>query len=93
MERPEIAALCRLKETSRADYLITTEKDAVKLESYRESLGMVYAAGLELRFADAGPLDGRTGKTALISEVSYGNIKRVFEYSCLSAMQRGTESA
>ncbi len=53
---PEIAALCRLKETSRADYLITTEKDAVKLASYRERLGIVYAAGLELRFADAGPL-------------------------------------
>jgi tetraacyldisaccharide 4'-kinase len=53
---PEIAALCELKETSRADYLITTEKDAVKLASNREKLGTVYAAGLELRFADAGPL-------------------------------------
>jgi tetraacyldisaccharide 4'-kinase len=52
----EIAALCRLKATSRADYLITTEKDAVKLVSYGERLGRVFAAGLELRFADAGPL-------------------------------------
>ncbi len=52
----DIAALRRLKETCRADYLITTEKDAVKLATYRERLGTVYAAGLELRFADAGPL-------------------------------------
>jgi tetraacyldisaccharide 4'-kinase len=59
---PEIAALCRLKETSRADYLITTEKDAVKLASFRERLGTVYAAGLELRFADAGPLEAALEK-------------------------------
>jgi tetraacyldisaccharide 4'-kinase len=59
---PEIAALCRLKETFRADYLITTEKDAVKLESYRERLGTVYAAGLELRFVDAGPLEAALEK-------------------------------
>jgi tetraacyldisaccharide 4'-kinase len=54
---PEIAALCRLKENSRADYLITTEKDAVKLTSHGERLGTVYAAGLQLNFADAGPLE------------------------------------
>jgi tetraacyldisaccharide 4'-kinase len=59
---PEIAALCRLKETSRADYLITTEKDAIKLTSFRERLGTVYAAGLELRFADAGPLEAALEK-------------------------------
>jgi tetraacyldisaccharide 4'-kinase len=53
---PEIAAICRLKEASSADYLITTGKDAVKLVSYGERLGPVYAAGLELCFADAGPL-------------------------------------
>jgi tetraacyldisaccharide 4'-kinase len=61
-EEPEIAALCKLKESSRADYLITTEKDAVKLTSYRERLGTVYAAGLELRFADAGPLEAALEK-------------------------------
>ncbi len=55
-EEPEIAALCKLKEASRADYLITTEKDAVKLASYGKRLGTVYAAGLELSFADARPL-------------------------------------
>jgi len=53
---PEIAALCKLKESSRADYLITTEKDAVKLASYWKRLGTVYAAGLELSFDDARPL-------------------------------------
>lgn len=53
----EIAALCRLQEASSADYLITTEKDAVKLKTYLERLGMVFAAGLELRFVDAGPLE------------------------------------
>jgi tetraacyldisaccharide 4'-kinase len=59
---PEIAAILRLKEASRADYLITTEKDAVKIKPYRERLGIVYAAGLELRFADAGPLEAALEK-------------------------------
>jgi len=53
---PEIEALIKLKEASRADYLITTGKDAVKIVAYRERLGTIYAAGLELCFADAGPL-------------------------------------
>jgi tetraacyldisaccharide 4'-kinase len=52
----QIAALCRQKENSRADYLITTGKDAVKLSPYLERLGTVYSAGLELHFVDAGPL-------------------------------------
>lgn len=53
---PEIAALCRLKEAKSADYMITTAKDAVKLASFAERLGIVYAAELELSFAVAGPL-------------------------------------
>jgi len=53
---PEIEALIKLKEASRADYLITTGKDAVKIVAYRERLGTIFAAGLELCFADAGPL-------------------------------------
>jgi tetraacyldisaccharide 4'-kinase len=53
---PEMAAICRLKEATSPDFMITTEKDAVKLVSYGERLGRVYAAGLELRFADSGPL-------------------------------------
>lgn len=58
----EIAALCRLKESSRADCLITTEKDAVKLGSYLEQLGVVYSARLELHFVDAGPLEAALEK-------------------------------
>jgi tetraacyldisaccharide 4'-kinase len=54
---PEIAVLCRQKENFHADYLITTEKDAVKLKPHRNRLGMVYAAGLELRFVDSSLLE------------------------------------
>ena len=39
-----------------ADYLITTEKDGVKMGQYREVLGNVYTAGLEMWVADPGPL-------------------------------------
>lgn len=53
----EIAALCRLKEASGADFMITTGKDAVKLSPYPERLGTVYVAGLELWFADPRPLE------------------------------------
>lgn len=53
---PELEALVKLKETSCAEYLITTGKDAVKLGAYRERMGPIYVAGLELCFADAGPL-------------------------------------
>jgi len=59
---PEIASLCRLKEASRADFMITTDKDAVKLSPYLESLGTVYAAGLELWFADPSPLESALEK-------------------------------
>jgi tetraacyldisaccharide 4'-kinase len=59
---PEITAICRQKEISRADYLITTEKDAVKLKPFLERLGMVYAARLELCFVDAGPLEAALEK-------------------------------
>jgi tetraacyldisaccharide 4'-kinase len=59
---PEIAALCRLKEASRADFMITTGKDAVKLSPYLERLGTVYAAGLELCFTDPRPLESALEK-------------------------------
>jgi tetraacyldisaccharide 4'-kinase len=59
---PEVAALFRLKEASRADYMITTEKDAVKLVAYGERLGRVYAAGLEISLSDARPLTSELGK-------------------------------
>lgn len=53
----EIAALCRLREASRADYLITTGKDAVKLLPHLARLGTVYAAGLEMAFAEPAALE------------------------------------
>jgi tetraacyldisaccharide 4'-kinase len=59
---PELEALVKLKEASCADFMITTGKDAVKLSPYLERLGTVYAAGLELRFADAGPLEAALEK-------------------------------
>ena len=58
----EIAALCRLKDASRASYLITTEKDAVKLSPYLDKLGPVYAAVLEVRFRDEGMVAARLEK-------------------------------
>jgi tetraacyldisaccharide 4'-kinase len=39
-----------------ADYLVTTEKDGVKLGKYREVLGNAYTAVLEMWVADPGPL-------------------------------------
>ena len=58
----EIAAVLRLKEASRSEYLITTEKDAVKLKPHLEKLGNVFAAGLELRFEDSRLLENTLEK-------------------------------
>ncbi len=55
----EIAALCRLMTASRSEYLITTEKDAVKLHPHASRLGTVHVAPLELRFSDPGMIDAR----------------------------------
>ncbi len=62
----ELAAIGRLREESGAAYLITTEKDGVKLAAARESLGEFYMATLELSFEDAGPLLERLAE--LLSE-------------------------
>jgi tetraacyldisaccharide 4'-kinase len=62
----EIAAICRLRDASRSDCLITTGKDAVKLGPYLERLGMVYAAVLEIDFADEGPLTAALEKLLYI---------------------------
>ncbi len=48
----EIAALCRLKTASCATFLITTEKDAVKLFPHLSRLGTIYVAPLELRLLE-----------------------------------------
>jgi len=45
----EIAEIMETSESVKADYLITTEKDAVKLSPYLQKLGRVYAAVLEVR--------------------------------------------
>jgi len=55
----EISALCNLKTASRADYLITTEKDAVKLHPYITRLGTVHVALLELRFENSTEIETR----------------------------------
>lgn len=55
----EVAALCRLVAASRSAYLITTEKDAVKLHPHASRLGNVLVAPLELNFSDAGMIDAR----------------------------------
>jgi tetraacyldisaccharide 4'-kinase len=53
----EIAAICRLKEASRAEFLVTTAKDAVKLAPFAERLGPCYVALLELACQDSAALD------------------------------------
>lgn len=58
----EIAALVRLRDASRSSLLLTTEKDAVKLEPWRERLGTLYAVPLEIRFHDDLPLMERLEK-------------------------------
>ena len=58
----EVAALVRLREASRSAYLITTEKDAVKLFPYLARLGAVYTAPLEVRFVDNGVVEARLEK-------------------------------
>jgi tetraacyldisaccharide 4'-kinase len=52
----EIAALIRLRDASRSKYLLTTEKDAVKLLSMQEKLGDTFAVRLEMQFEDDLPL-------------------------------------
>lgn len=48
----EITKILSAKEFTGADYLITTEKDAVKLSPYLHELGRAYAAVLEVNIQD-----------------------------------------
>jgi tetraacyldisaccharide 4'-kinase len=59
----EIEALGRLKQQSRAGCLITTAKDAVKLQSYAGIIGDCYVARLELTLHNPEPL------TAALDEI------------------------
>ena len=52
----EIAAICRLKESSGSTMLITTEKDAVKLAPFSDRLGACYVTQLDLVADDWSPL-------------------------------------
>ncbi len=53
----ECAALARLKVSCRADFLITTAKDAVKLASASAGKLPFYVARLEIAFYDSAPLE------------------------------------
>jgi tetraacyldisaccharide 4'-kinase len=53
----EIAAICRLKVASRSRFLVTTEKDAVKLAPFAERIGPCYVALLELAWQDGRALE------------------------------------
>ena len=59
----EMEALGRLKQQFRADGLITTAKDAVKLASYSGIIGDCFIARLELTLFDYGPLTLALDKT------------------------------
>lgn len=52
----EIAAVCRLKETSSSEFLITTAKDAVKLAPFADRLAPCYVAQLELNLLEGSAL-------------------------------------
>jgi tetraacyldisaccharide 4'-kinase len=53
----ELAAICRLRDSSRSTVLLTTEKDAVKLAPFAERLGRCFAVSLELEFGDPAPIE------------------------------------
>ncbi len=48
----EIAEIVQARKSVRADYLITTEKDMVKLSPYSQELGGIYAAVLEVKIGE-----------------------------------------
>lgn len=58
----EMEALGRLKQQSRADCLLTTAKDAVKLHPYSGIIGDCLVAQLELTLYDPEPLDAALNK-------------------------------
>lgn len=53
----ELAAICKLRDTSNIAILVTTGKDAVKLAHAKDRLGPCVVASLRLNFADAQPLE------------------------------------
>jgi tetraacyldisaccharide 4'-kinase len=53
----ELEAICRLREDSSSELLVTTGKDAVKLALYRERLAPCFVVSLRMTFADTGALE------------------------------------
>ena len=62
LARGKCARFCCAAESCGADYLVTTEKDGVKLGQYRERLGNIHTAALEMWVADPGPLQNALEK-------------------------------
>lgn len=58
----EYAALARLRSSSRADYLITTAKDAIKIDCATGKEVPFYLATLEMAFRDVRPLSNELDK-------------------------------
>jgi tetraacyldisaccharide 4'-kinase len=52
----ELKAILRLRDASRSNILLTTEKDGVKLLPVADKVGHCFAVTLELEFEDAAPL-------------------------------------
>ncbi|WP_298432832.1 tetraacyldisaccharide 4'-kinase [Geobacter sp.] len=53
----EIDTICQLKNESGAAFLVTTEKDAVKLGAYADLLGGCFSVPLEMEFLDSRALE------------------------------------
>lgn len=58
----EIGKIQQLREAAGADFLVTTEKDAVKLGAHGDLLGPCYAARLEMGFLDSRALESALEK-------------------------------
>lgn len=58
----EVREILHAAEKCGADYLVTTEKDGVKLGPYRERLGNIHTAALEMWVANPGPLQNALEK-------------------------------
>jgi len=72
----ETAALCAMRESSGAEILITTEKDAVKLAPYRQRLMPCYAARLEIAVAETESFRGELEKVLYYNMSLWQNTRR-----------------
>ncbi|MRR53233.1 MAG: tetraacyldisaccharide 4'-kinase [Deltaproteobacteria bacterium] len=61
-DRTERAEICRAMKETGADFLITTEKDAVKLAAFPDISQVAYAAVLTLEIIDSGVLEAKIEK-------------------------------